>query len=166
MAEVHPPIVAPVSPVETAQVAPAVQKKDDSSSRNAYLGILERIISRMGQTHFSTKAWSLSVLAAVFGFGSKVVEGWPAALLLVPVLLFWYLDATYYRREKLYRALFADAAEGKAQPFSTDTSKYAATCTLPRAFWSPTVFLVHSLLVAAVLVKLAWPWLRRQFGGP
>jgi len=64
--------------------------------------IVEDIISRMGTNSFLIKGWTATIVVA-----SLIVQGaeYHYYVALLPVLVFWWLDAYFLRTEKLYRKL-------------------------------------------------------------
>ena len=144
-------ILMPEAPGATARPTPS------DAARNAYVQLLERIISRMGQTHFATKAWSIALVGAVTSFARTDTDSrrglWP---LIGAVVLFWLLDAKYFRHEQLFRRLFQAAATDAVPPFDTSTKAYEAQCPYWRgAFGSLAVWPVHVTAIVAVVLK-AW----------
>lgn len=145
------------------------------TSRNAHLQMLQTVITRMGTNAFSTKTWAIGVLAAALAYnpvapvGQHPVPGQTpmrVAWLLLPAIVFWWLDARYLWRERLFRRLYEAVVAGTAPVFSMDTRPYRAVCPgILRTFLSPAVLAVHILTVAAVLVKAGWlAWVLAKAG--
>jgi hypothetical protein len=142
-------------PETPAKEGPASNAAAEAAAKNGHLQILERIISRMGQTAFSTKAWSVTLLAAVLAFGQRDKSDhalWP---IIFPALLFWLLDASYFRQERLFRMLYKDAAKGLVEVYSTDTTPYRARCSLWSAFRAWAVWPIHVATIIGVMFKAA-----------
>jgi hypothetical protein len=66
--------------------------------------IVQDIINRMGTNSFLIKGWSITLIVAtlLFGGGTSYYQ----YIALLPLLLFWSLDAYFLRTEKLYRRLY------------------------------------------------------------
>ena len=80
--------------------------------------MVQAVISRLSNEGFLIKGWAITVAGAFFGFAISG-ESWPlAAISLVPTMAFWYLDATFLRSERLFRALHSHVQR--------DTGKVAA----------------------------------------
>ena len=82
-------------------------KSHDESIRIAHLTMLQGVITRMGANSFTLKA-----LAATFGSAAVAVMatvGTPspyyAVAAIVPMIIFWLMDAQYLRLERAYRKL-------------------------------------------------------------
>ncbi|MEL6647816.1 MAG: hypothetical protein AAFQ05_08940 [Pseudomonadota bacterium] len=107
-------------------------KDHDESIRIAHLTMLQGVITRMGANSFTLKA-----LAATFGSAAVAVMAtvetpspYYAVAAVVPMIIFWLMDAQYLRLERAYRKLFDHVRRGEeieaysleATPFMQDTS--------------------------------------------
>ncbi len=117
--------------------------------------MIQGVISRMGQNAFNAKTWAVTVMAAVFALGPENGAGAKrAVVVLVPLFLFWALDAYYLRQERLFRKLYEAAVLTKTPPYSMDARPHArqVSPTLRVAF-SSGVWPVHVITVLAVGAK-------------
>jgi hypothetical protein len=74
------------------------------------------------------KGWALTVAGALYGFAAKQTS-WPvAAVGLMPVLVFWGLDAYFLRQERLFRGLYDQVRQPNpaVEPFSMNAAAHAA----------------------------------------
>ena len=119
-----------------------------------HLEFVQAVISRQAGNSFLVKGWGTTVAAAFFGVSVDKGSWQVAAIGVLAVVAFWYLDAFYLRQERLYRCLYASAAGlgGVEVPvFSMDTSPFAGTS---RTGWGdvllarPVAVLFGSLLLA------------------
>jgi hypothetical protein len=55
---------------------------------------------------FLMKGWALTVAGAFYGFAVKGTAWQVAAIGLMPVVVFWGLDAYFLRQERLFRGLY------------------------------------------------------------
>jgi hypothetical protein len=81
----------------------------------------------MAQNAFQLKGWSVTVSTATVAFAAKESSLGLAAVALFPAVSFWWLDAYYLRRERLYRKLYEAIADPlkAVPPFSMATDEYA-----------------------------------------
>src|SRR5713226_9509943 len=80
--------------------------------RIKHLEMIQGVISRLGNDSFLIKGWAVTVAAAFLGFAVSQHK-WQLALASVgPTLLFWFLDSTYLRNERLFRDLFNRVRKG------------------------------------------------------
>ncbi len=68
------------------------------------LKMIQEIIKRFSSNSFIIKGWVITLIVAGFLFS----EGNKFQLLIaiIPLLMFWFLDAYYLRQERLYRRLY------------------------------------------------------------
>ena len=139
----------------------AEDRKQDESVRIAHLTMLQGVISRMGANSFNLKA-----LSAAFGSAIVAVTGTAdepsvryGALALIPIIVFWYMDAKYLRLERAYRRLFDHVREGKKiEAYSLDASpfmKHTASVLRIMITWSTMWFylaILATCMMSAFLV--------------
>lgn len=125
-----------------------------------HLDYLQAVITRMAGNSFLAKGWSITLGTAVIGLAAK--DGGPifALIGLLPVLLFWLVDAYYLTLERGFRDLFVAAAakyrNDEAPDFEMTPAVPTPGTVLATAF-RPAVLMIH-LPIAAVLV-VAYCWL-------
>ncbi|WP_246169389.1 HIT family protein [Actinotalea subterranea] len=78
--------------------------------RRKHLDYIQAVVTRQSAASSSAKGWLLPIITATFGFA--LTQGsWPlAALGMVAVVLFAYLDANYLRSERQFRRLYNTVA--------------------------------------------------------
>ena len=81
--------------------------------RRKHLDYIQAVVTRQSAASSAAKGWLLPVVTATFGF-ALTQHSWPlAALGLVSVVLFSYLDANYLRSEKRFRLLYNTVARSR-----------------------------------------------------
>ncbi len=138
-------------------------------NRVKHLELLQAVIGRLGNDSFLVKGWAITVAGAFIGFAVTSREPGLALASIIPTLLFWALDATYLRSERLFRVLY----ERVRQPQST-VEGFFMSATSPRwieshikgtpdeskaSWWrtakSASLALFYGALVLAALVMAA-----------
>jgi len=122
-----------------------------------HLEMIQGVITRMASNSFALKALSVTLSAGVLAFAGSTNR--PSSILtfaaLLPLFVFWGLDAQYLRLERLFRKLFDDVRKSAtSMEFSMNVSKYGAQVdTLPKIMftWSQAGFYVPIALVLVVL---------------
>jgi len=71
-----------------------------------HLEFIQAVITRLANDSFLMKGWALTVTGAFYGFAVKGTSWQVAAIGLMPVLVFWGLDAYFLRQERLFRGLY------------------------------------------------------------
>lgn len=121
-----------------------------------HLGFVQDAIARLSRHSFTIKGWSVTVVVALLGFGTKEANGDFAWLALFAALVFAVLDAYYLALERAFIALYDDLtgddpkrSEWDMRPEGVGVA--AVTKTLGR----PAVFVPHGSTVVVSLVVLA-----------
>ncbi len=75
----------------------------DSSSVQSYLTILQNIISRMASNSASCKTWCVTLVSAILVLIADKSKPDYALIAVIPILLFFFLDAYYLGLERGFR---------------------------------------------------------------
>lgn len=125
--------------------------------------MLQGIIARMGSNSFTLKA-----LSATFGSAAIAVMATAqnpsshyAFAALVPIIIFWLMDAQYLRYERSYRKLFervrrgeeVDAYDLNAEPFMSETGHVFKLAVTGSVAWFYVAILI-SLGVVGLIIYL------------
>ncbi|MFL6261646.1 MAG: hypothetical protein ACJ76Y_18270 [Thermoanaerobaculia bacterium] len=120
--------------------------------KRKHLDLLQGVISRMASNSFLLKGWSVTLASALFGLSAKDAEPKLALLALLPILVFWGLDAYYLGYERQFRVLYTKAID-LSNP-ATDFTMTPEPLGLPgwlKVLVRPTVVGLHLPLVLAAL---------------
>lgn len=125
-----------------------------------HLELIQGVISRMAQTSFILKGWTITVGVGVLGFAAHTSNWWLGLFSVFTSLVFWGLDAYYLRQERLFRCLYekvrAPSTESIIPSFSMDTTP----CKRDVPHWrntilAPTIRYLHGVvLVVAIIVSI------------
>lgn len=129
------------------------EKHSESESiRIAHLTMLQGVVSRMGSNSFTLKALSATFGSAAVAVMASVDNPSPYYVVsaIVPILIFWLMDAQYLRYERAYRKLYEHVRQGEkidayslnAEPFMTDIRSVIHLAIS----WSVSLFYVAILL--------------------
>jgi hypothetical protein len=148
---------------------PVADYDDFDNHRVKHMEMLQAVIGRLGNDSFLIKGWTITVAAAFLGFAVSQ-DRWQLALASVgPTALFWLLDSTYLRSERLFRDLFDRVRMGEDQegPFfmgATGDRYVARVKTEARrkgseniaSLWEtvrrPALYLFYGAVIAAALL--------------
>lgn len=119
-----------------------------------HLKLIQGVINRMAQVSFIIKGWTLTISVGVLGFAVSSSEGAFGFLGLIPIVLFWGLDAYYLKQERLYRMLYSKVREKDVNvpSYSMDTTIFEKeieswSATLKR----PTLVFLYLILVLMMI---------------
>lgn len=90
------------------QQTAAVPVDPESGSVQNYLNILQSVISRMASNSSNCKTWCVTLVSALLVVvvdKGKIDYAW---IVLIPVLLFGFLDAYYLGQERAFRHTYTD----------------------------------------------------------
>jgi hypothetical protein len=91
-----------------------------SEDKRRHLDFIQLTITRMAANSFLLKAWTVTLVAAVFALSAGDTKQGYWLVAYVPVVSFWILDGYFLHQEKLYRKLYNTVR--KKQPKSIDFS--------------------------------------------
>jgi hypothetical protein len=125
-----------------------------------HLEFIQAVITRLANDSFLMKGWALTVAGAFYGFAVKGTSWRLAAIGLMPVLIFWGLDAYFLRQERLFRGLYDQVRQRnpRIEPFCMNAAAYAqGVASWGRTLLSPTlapfygpVFIIGIVLTATL----------------
>ena len=137
--------------------------------RAKHLEFLQNVVTRMNTNSFQIKGWTVTIVSALLALYAATDNVAFVPLGLLPVFLFWFLDAYYLSQERKFRGLYEDAAELHDNKvavtlFSMNTAKYQKQkdkkYSYRSALWSRTIWimylpliLLHAILVAYLKLK-------------
>ena len=121
-----------------------------------HLELIQGVINRLAGNSFYIKGWAVVLLSALLVLVVREDQGELSLLGLLPVLVFWGLDAYFLWQERLFRALYdrvrlIDEAE---IDFSMNVGVVRADPRLTwiRALVSRTLIPFYGALAAVVIV--------------
>lgn len=69
-----------------------------------HLDMVQAVVARLGSNGFVIKGWAVTVAGAFQGFGITRENAWLALAGVLPTCLFWFLDSSFLRSERAFRA--------------------------------------------------------------
>src|SRR4051794_12614264 len=91
--------------------------------RVKHLEMIQAIVTRMAGNSFLLKGWSVTIVAGLFALGGKDANATLVFLAIVPIVIFWGLDAYFLCQERCFRALYNKAGEDYRKLFPQRLSK-------------------------------------------
>lgn len=93
----------------------------------AHLAMVQAIIARMAANSFALKTLTVTLAAGVIALVGSVQQPQSTYLFaaIVPLVIFWGMDAKYLRLERLYRALYDGIRHNaEIEPFDMRVDRY------------------------------------------
>lgn len=116
-----------------------------------HLEFVQNVITRMNTNSFQLKGWMITIVSALLALyvsSNKVLYIFVA---IVPVIVFWCLDAFYLKQERLYRKLYQDIVnDNNVSRFDMNASKYEVCYC--KVFWSKTIARLYCIIAMLLLL--------------
>ena len=122
-----------------------------------HLEFIQGVINRMASNSFQLKGWIVVLVSALLVLGVREDRSELVFISVLPVLVFWALDAYFLRQERLYRALYGHVRtlEPADINFSMDTSTFRCRrLAWPAAVFSKTLIFFYGAVAIAVFVAI------------
>jgi hypothetical protein len=136
----------------------------ESTSVHRYLDSLQAAINRMAINSTSSKTWCITLVSAVIVFASDKTKPDSVWMALIPISLFFLLDAYYLGLERRYRDLYNDFARkllsGKVMPQDmfvlTPNTKEKLFISVVKAMFSISVLPFYVLITIMLIILRSW----------
>lgn len=83
------------------------------------IDLIQGVISRMANNSFLLKGWTITLIVAVLALTRETLVTndvtYLALVLLIPLFVFWYLDAFFLHKERCYIALYNWVIKNRAE---------------------------------------------------
>ena len=138
--------------------------------RIKHLEMIQAVVARLGNNAFFIKGWTITIAGVFLGFAVNQDKWQLAVASAAPTLLFWILDASFLRNERLFRDLYDRVRKGEIEPFfmGATSPKYIEglknesrekqkpnTSSRFRTFWRLTLLLFYgAVLIAAFVIAI------------
>lgn len=135
--------------------------KSFSTDEVKHLEFIQGVITRMNSNSFQMKGWMVVIVSALLAIYADKQNGLYALFALLPVFVFWGLDAYYLQQERKFRGLYNDAAGLTKEPNKNTIELFAMPINLysggKYSYWdvfrSVTLLLLY-LPVAGILLVI------------
>src|SRR5690348_3171715 len=111
-------------------------------NKRKHLEFVQDVITRMANTSFLLKGWSITVLAGLFALSTTQEKNAALILAIVLAIIFWLLDSFFLWQERMFRRLYDEVRqkeEGKVD-FSMDASRFTSVCKWYKTPFSITLW--------------------------
>lgn len=125
------------------------------SRREFHLGLIQAVITRMGNNSFLLKGWTITLVSAIAAFAADKNKEFLMLLCLVPTIIFWALDGYYMNQEYLFRNLYDKQRlrSGDDSDYSMVTEPQSSSRGWLISMIRPTVSLFYvGLIITGVIV--------------
>jgi hypothetical protein len=125
----------------------------------AHLQMIQNVIARMAGNSFSLRTLAVTLTTGLIALLGSIAKPTPlyALAALLPLFVFWLLDARYLQLERLYRRLYDDVRLGKtSEPFIMAIGPYSRQeKSVPTIAMSWSILWVYAtLLIVLALIGI------------
>lgn len=82
----------------------------DKETLHKEIDLIQGVINRMAQNSFLLKGWAITIIVAVLALTKETLITnnitYFSMILLIPLIVFWYLDAFFLHKERCYIKLY------------------------------------------------------------
>jgi hypothetical protein len=93
--------------------------KMDKETLHKEIDLIQGIINRMSHNSFLLKGWAITIIVAVLALSKDTLVTndltYFSIILLIPLIVFWYLDAFFLHKEKCYIKLYDWVIENRSK---------------------------------------------------
>ncbi|MGI5195582.1 hypothetical protein ACQEVY_18340 [Streptomyces sp. CA-288835] len=127
------------------------------ADRIKHLEFIQATITRMGTNSFLVKGWSLTLAVGLLALAGSRSSWQIAAVGVVPLFCFWYLDCFFLRQERAFRRLYDDVRRPNStvEVLSMNVGPYLSSMPWPEVWLTPTLALFYAPLLIADLAVVA-----------
>lgn len=116
-----------------------------------HLEFVQNVIARMNTNSFQLKGWMITIVSALLALYANSEKALYVFVAVVPVIVFWFLDAYYLKQEIRYRKLYQDIANNKGvDPFDMNAGRNEVCYC--KVFWSKTIAGLYCTIAILLLL--------------
>ena len=125
------------------------------------LDLIQNVINRIANNSFLLKGWLVSLIVVILALTKETIVAtdlnYFSFLLILPVIIFWYLDAFFLHKEKCYRELYQWVIENRKNTleylYSLDYSRFLKKVKpIWKIMFSVTLFCFYGILIFILLI--------------
>ena len=133
----------------------------ESTAVQSYLSILQAIVSRMATNSANCKTWCVTLVSAILVIIAEKGKADYIWITLIPVLLFFFLDAYYLSLERDFRSLYnrfiknlhtGNISADEVFTISVDRSFTHTTVVVGNSMLSLSIFPFYALLLIMLVM--------------
>ena len=125
-----------------------------------HLEFIQSVITRMNQNSFQIKGWMITIVSALLALFASSCNVIYIFIAIVPVIIFWFLDAYYLQQERKFRGVYNDVAEVTDQTerkeiknFEMPIHKYqCGKYYYINALFSKTILPLYGLILVGLII--------------
>jgi len=131
--------------------------KPMSPEKIKHLDYIQAVITRMNANSFQLKGWMVTLASAILALYASTKNHNFVLVAILPVLIFWFMDAFYLTQERKFRGLYNDVAgitenSKDIKPFAMRPDLYnGGKYSYWSVFFSETISRLYFLVVVILI---------------
>ena len=121
------------------------------SCKIKHLEFIQNIITRMNSNSFTIKGWMVTIVSALLALYANSSNEIFIFIAIVPVFIFWVLDAYYLMQERIFRNLYNDVIHDRITPVFSMKPKDNTVCYF-EVLWSKTIWPLYLPIIVALFI--------------
>ncbi len=97
-------------------------------SKLKHLEMIQAVVNRMASNSFLLKGWSVTLVSALLALAAANSDRRFVFVAVLPLLMFWLLDAYFLRQERLFRKLYDKVRNARGECDRLLNEHRAARC--------------------------------------
>jgi hypothetical protein len=129
-------------------------------SKLKHLEMIQAVVNRMASNSFLLKGWAVTLVSALLALAAANSDRRFVFVAVLPLLMFWLLDAYFLRQERLFRKLYDKVRklDETAIDFSMNTAPHVAeTASWLGVMFSRTLLIFYGALAVGVIIIALLP---------
>ncbi len=129
-----------------------------TEDQRKHFDFLQNIITRMNSNSFMIKGWAITIVSALLAWAASAKNEALVIVSVVPIVLFWLLDAQFLQTERKYRSFYeaAIADNSPIAPYDLNINKLLIYNNPYNQFWkvvfSKSMKLFYGLLAIVCII--------------
>ncbi|RLD83949.1 MAG: hypothetical protein DRJ10_02445 [Bacteroidetes bacterium] len=127
------------------------------------IDLIQGVINRMANNSFLLKGWLISLIAVILALSKDSILTadirYISTILILPVIVFWYLDAFFLHKEKCYRKLYEWVIQNRSKTddflYSLDYSRFKIEVNRTRVIMFSKTLLPFYGITLCILIGIS-----------
>ena len=122
-----------------------------------HLEFIQAVITRMNANSFQLKGWAITIVAALLALYANSMNVIYIFVAIIPVILFWGLDAYYLQQERKFRGIYNNVTglknDVEIKPFEMPIQKFkGGPYCFCNVLFSKTIVWLYGTITVLLLI--------------
>lgn len=123
-----------------------------------HLEFIQGIVTRMAHSSFWVKGWCVTLVSAFLALYAETGKERMLVCTIIPILIFWGLDAYFLKQERIFRELYDSARKGELElfvltpPIESKALRSNKKTIFFNSFFSQTLLMLYVPLIGLIAI--------------